>query len=252
MSNQTDQCQKCGGGSEWPLCWSCVPKLRRLLLDILDVIDELEIQVTRQSVGARSVGSSGHDEQPVLFDEAAQDALDHLLETLKPWCVEVTEHRFTISGSIDRSSLGRFFVKLLLHSVVQLSRNERAGTAFQELRLAHSKALAAVDRQRQKIALGTCGCGRPVHAREGALIVTCSCGREFDVQGSREQTRAWTEDYLITANQAVDLGEIGSKRFNASTIRSWVRRQRLNARGTDPTSGEALYRYGDLLGLLSQ
>jgi hypothetical protein len=218
------------------------------LLDINTVISELGLQITRQSVGASIVGSSGNEEQPLPFDEAASNALDELIETLEPWTQEVSTKRYLLP-SLDKQTKARLFVGVLLYDIVKLSRHEHAGTAFEELRYAHRRALQVIDRQAGKIPLGSCECGRPVHAREGSRTVMCSCGTIYDVLASQARTKEFVDNYLITATEAAKMGEVKGRRFNTSTIRSWVRRNQLAVRDVDPATGENLYRFGDLVEL---
>src|SRR6266568_2374322 len=80
-------CGSCGRESEFPLCWPCTSELRKVIMKLYDQIDELQVQVTRQSVGAPSVGSSGGHEQALPYDVGASNMADELRKVLTHWYI---------------------------------------------------------------------------------------------------------------------------------------------------------------------
>lgn len=79
-------CQQCSADTPDQLCWECLGKLRKILLDLREMIAELQLQVTRQSKGAPPVGRGGSGDPVLPFDVDASDTFDDLIKTLARWC----------------------------------------------------------------------------------------------------------------------------------------------------------------------
>lgn len=237
------KCKNCGGEAENYLCFSCVRRLRDLLIECRDLVDELEVQITRQSVGTKSVGGSTSAEDPLVFDEAASKVLDQFLERLSNWALGEK----VAWVSLSRGGKAVFALDHLIANVFELSKQEGGYLAFGEFSYLKFKALSAIDRKEPKIPLGTCECGRMIHGKPGRSSAPCPCGAVYNVRASRLKLQLLGRDQLVTATQAVALGEIEGRRLNKNTIRSWAKRGKLESHGTD--DGENLYRFGDLLDL---
>jgi len=244
-------CEKCGADSELYLCWPCTKILRGLLSEVADLVPELELQVTKQSVGEKSVGG-GSDEAPLLFDEQASAVLDLVLETASSW-VPDNPAGLDLYVSLTRFEKAQRLVDYLVAHVALLARDPAAGKAFNEFGHLRAQISKAIDRRPERTALGTCSCGRPLTADARAQYKTCGgCQRVYDVQGTRDHLIDLGRDQWITARQAEELGEIApGRRFKASTIRSWQRRGKVQWGHEDSNgSNSTWYRFGDLLDLL--
>lgn len=251
MEVEANHCPRCNSPDRQPdttLCFECVKKLRALLVEIRTLVGELELQITRQSVGEKSVGGKS-DEAPMMFDEKASEALDIMLATLAAWTEGHSEK--LAWSSLSRAGKTIAICDWLIHNVVWLSRQDDAVTAYEEFEHLVRLSFFAIDRKVQKIPIGICDCGRPVHTTAARKTVSCACGQVYDVESSREKIRKQGEEQWVTADEAIALGEVRGRRFNKHTIRSWVRREKLVVRGLG-TSGENLYRFGDLLALRSE
>ncbi|WP_063042178.1 MULTISPECIES: hypothetical protein [Nocardia] len=238
------QCDRpnCSRPAEHYLCWDCVKSLRKLLLDIVDLAEDLEIQATRQSVGEKSPGGS-NSETPLMFDEHASDAARVIRDTLGPYA----PHPGTETSGWDIYRVITWMARRLSDEVLLLAKSEIAAEVYNEIDHAHKVAVKAVTPRPGLLWLGDCDCGRPVYGAAHKRLAVCSCGSAFSIQDTRDKLRELGRDYQVTARQAEALGEFEGKKFKRSTIRVWVNRGKIDSVGDDPETGEHLYRFGDLL-----
>lgn len=78
-------CGSCGVPSEQFLCWSCLGRLRGIIVGLKWAAKELQVQVTKQSVGAPPVGSHEGHTWKLPFDLASSDIADEVLAVLVRW-----------------------------------------------------------------------------------------------------------------------------------------------------------------------
>lgn len=240
-------CQHCDKPTPDFICFQCTSRLSVLLGDIREIIDELDVQITKQSVGAKSVGGKS-SEASLVFDEHASEVLDLIVATLAPW----TEgFNVTIAWiSLTKAGKAVLLAEFLMKRTTDIARREpNAGQMLEECAYAYRKALEAIDRRQAKIPLGVCTCGRFVHGDGDAVVAVCACGEPWGVQATRERLTALGREQLVTAQEAIAIGQLEGRQFNKWTILSWVKRGKLDIR--DVTGGENYYRFGDLLALIS-
>lgn len=78
-------CGVCSVPSEQPLCWTCLGRLRGIIVGLKWAAKELQVQVTKQSVGAPSVGSHEGHIWKLPFDLASSDIADEVYSVLARW-----------------------------------------------------------------------------------------------------------------------------------------------------------------------
>lgn len=224
------------------LCWTCTKNLRKLLTEVADdLIPELGVQISRQSVGEKSPGGGG-DEAPILFDARASEVLDLVLETAASWVPENAPGIGSLSVSLSRLSKARLLVGWLAHHVVLVARSEGAEKAFSEWGHVRAQIRWVIDRKPARTVLGTCSCGRPIVADARAVTRRCACGLIYDVQANRADLIHLGRKQPVTPRQAEELGEIApGVMLKASTIRTWAHRKRITP------DDQGRYLLGDLL-----
>lgn len=239
-------CGRCSGGSEDAdrrrLCWDCTKKLSSALGRVPWLAEELQIQITRQAKGAPSVGRPG-GEVPLAFDDDASEASWVLATVLNVWSKEVPSP-YTPPREYSTTGLAVW----LQHHTLALAALIDAGDCAIEINDAVTQATRAIDRHPPALFLGQCACGRALYLRSDSEWVDCACGRSHDAQAMREQNRAHGRQWMVTAREASRLlGEVYGKPISTAGIRQWVRRGKLAATVTDPSTREDLFLLGDLL-----
>lgn len=243
------ECAKCRRPAEVTLCWDCTKRLREILIEVADLAQDLEIQVTRQSVAAKSPGGEAA-ETPLMFDEYASEVARVVRDTLQPYYMPTGKLRAVELLGLSVYAQIEWMARILAFHVSVLVRDESNRSLYEEVMHARSLILKAIDRRPNLILLGVCGCKRPVYSLPDKRVYVCECGQVFDVQASRKILRGLGRDQLVTARQAEQLGEIEGKQLKAATIWKWVQRGKLDVADTDSTTGDRLYRFGDLLDLV--
>ncbi|MGF7124048.1 hypothetical protein [Rhodococcus sp. BE178] len=118
--------------------------LQSLLREVPDVVDDLAVQLTRQSACAvdGSGIASGSDEQPLPFNVAAADARDLLTATLGSWARHVCEHR---ARSYDGGGEAAAIAAWLDRYVTSLAMTPGCEEAEDEIRYAVRQCRRACD-----------------------------------------------------------------------------------------------------------
>jgi hypothetical protein len=246
-------CQHCQAASEFALCWTCSKYLRCLLLDVRELIDEIQLQVTRQSKSAPQPGrSSGGWVLP--FDAQASAVFDLLRQTVTTWSVYLgTDLKFQGMDSVRKSVAA---TEWLIEHSISASRNDRAGQLVADLERIVERGTAVIGHKSSRTRIGTCPCGRPVQARGDQQLVMCACGEVFDVEATRARLiREGLADCVVNTAEAVSLGELHDCVLKPDTIRKWYQRGKLVCADADAAEGNCLhpgshrFRFGDVLNL---
>lgn len=233
-------CGKCSAPTDTYLCWDCTKALRKILIELKQMVTQLEIQVTRQAVGAKSPGGKSA-ETPLIFDAWASESADIVFQTLAAWSEENPL-------GVDAYTRARRQAQWLVDNVVVLSQDENAADCLDEVTHALRVALRTIDRKANLIPLGVCDCGTSILARPWKKVVVCNkCDSAYDVQATRANLQQLGRDRIVTAQEAIALGELYGKALNRKTITTWVRRGKLQQ--GENASGVYTYRFGDLLDL---
>lgn len=239
-------CGLCKSEAENTICWNCQLGFRQTLLELRDLIDELETQISRQARNAPGeVGVGKSSEEPLPFDLGASLALDEVNTTLMFWA--------TPPVGMDKYSGALAMADELLSKIPYFATTKDAPDLVTDVRKARSKAMRAVDREVAKVPLGECDCGRTVHARAEARFYRCRCGVLYSVEQTRRRLRELGAEQLVTAREAERLGDVRGVRLLAGTVNKWRARGQIlcrlagPGRGCDHPGNDHVYRFGDLL-----
>jgi hypothetical protein len=219
-----------------------VKLLRKILEGLEEGVDELETQLTKQSVDVKQPGKT--DEVPLLFDEAASDVLELLRGTLAEWSGEN-------AGGVGKLGECRRHLAWLITHVVDLRSEPDIDRMFRKLIYVRSRIYSVIDRRQEKVALGRCACGLDVWSFPDREVWVCKCGERFNVQTTRERFRNIGREQKVTAKQAEALGEVYGRVIRARTVHQWHRRRHLSDHGKNE-EGLWVFRFGDLLELAGE
>lgn len=216
------------------LCLECLRLLRKTLVAIKEIVHDLEIQITKQDRGARSVGGGGSHEAPLPFDLGSSEALSFIGDRLAHWFADVTDGK-RHSAIQGLTTENRVKVLLWWHLQNYVWTGRYCGpdmlADFDEALL---KAVRAVDRKTSRIWIGNCDCNRPVHAYPNQKdLVDCECGQQYDPAKSRRDMRVLGGQQIVSARQAESLGEVFGRTIKRHTILQWHRREKLLCRSED-------------------
>lgn len=225
-------------------CSACLGRIRQRLRSVPALVRELD----QQLLGLRRGGQGGRSaETPMVFLPAVATARDELRSVLVGWCRDLHEsHGWWWP---DADSLIAMAGCL---SGYDWRRHPAVDEFDDELGYAVRNARHAIDLPPDRVYLGTCSdtCEVEVWAPRGHLTVACpGCGGVHDVAARQEWLTMAVNDRLATATViAQGLAGAAGVVVAESTLRSWVHRGRLLARGHDQL-GRALYRVGDCVDL---
>jgi hypothetical protein len=241
-------CENCKAPTENAICWRCTQTLQGMLHDLKPLIGELDIQVMKQNVEPRQPGSAGKKtEYPILFNIQASALMDRVLETLAGLLSRIEAGVLLPLRSLSRVGKVRAYLNHLERNVIPLSRVEGAYADIEDLKV---KIVRAIDRQPRRKALGVCAtCGQGLFATDDQDEIEC-CGAVLDTAEERTKLNTLARNHWVTANQAIALGESEGVQFNASTIRSWVRRGKLTPQTPKHAGQEQQFLFGELLDLV--
>lgn len=243
--------QECHNHTDHPLCFGCLKLLRQVIIDLKEYTDELETQITRQDKGAPSLGG-GSGEPRLAFDIEASRARDQVEISLSHWFSVSTlpeAHRSLQGLAVEQR------IDLLLswykQFYVYLGQGSNGPEILASLDSALQSAQRACDRKQSKVWIGNC-CNTPVMAypKQQTMAKCEVCESEYDPRVSRRSLRVEGGNQHVTVKQAMALGEIWGRKFNANTIKSWHRRDKIKCQNPDCAKGcEHKYRMSDLLAL---
>jgi hypothetical protein len=253
-------CALCSTGVEAAfICFRCAGATIRRVEELRALIPELETQINKQDVGTPGNGGSNalKNEQPLIFNEKASQ----LLKAIQVWADNTAHYASWFDPSYDHTlwqsrtvaQKARYCLERVAASPTVLMGSVAAPYVKEQAERYISDVLDIIDRKAQRVPITRCTnpqCQRVVMAFDFEDVATCRCGESYDAVLCRLETRRIGRNQMVTADQAIALGEVEGKRFNANTIRGWVRQGLIettkNARGVNE------YRFGDLLDVLSR
>lgn len=145
--------------------------------------------------------------------------------------------------------------RYLLGQVDWIRNQDWAPDMLDELDDLENQLRRVVDRPADREFMGPCDeCREDLYARPGASSMDCRwCGRSHDLTERRAWLWEQALDMLATAAECARAisGHNGTP-LNDATIRKWVERKRLTAKGTQIVRGRLLptYRVGDVAALV--
>jgi hypothetical protein len=248
-------CELCGAqtGDYANVCTRCGEGLRRSLEDIPGLDAELDTTAYRQAkMGAGNAGGGRSDEKPMPVNLDA-DALGRRLKTvLATWCDLVSDQRGIPHPLDGLAPMSRW----LLGHVMWLRHHPAGADAVVEIRDAVRDVWNVIDRPRDRVFAGYCGCGNPLYAREDAPQAVCRvCVDEdgqrpaYSVTEQRDGMLAAMEVMSMRPPEAAYALSILVYPITAELIRTWAARGKLQPSGVDE-KGRNVYRLGDIAALM--
>jgi hypothetical protein len=245
---------ECAAGCGQPspaaiICAACTGSLRAALELAASIAPDLDDAIARQ-LRHGSGGRRSGDEQPLPVDLRASDARRDLGVALLGAVADV------ISGPWPPATIAAM-AEWLLASMAELAVHPLAGYEYHAIRRAVDRAAMVLDGPPPRQYAGPCpDCGADVLGQPGAPMARCKgCGAQVEVAAQQDAMRAAMDDMLFTAAQLVSMAAALGQPVSEHTVRSWVRRRQLVARGEWPRGhGEpsATYRFGDVLVLIAR
>ncbi len=253
-------CGVCFGESGgYYMCFRCIQDLRCVLFSLSDLITELQTQVTKQSVGAPSVGHSPSYEWKIPFDTDASSAAYSIHDTLTHWFLpQIGEEYPFFKTDLSKISVDHYMISWFLSTCVETARLSTGPEMYNDFVDACKLAVDAIDRKESEAWVGDCDCGRSVRAYtdpDSPLyqpIVMCACGELHIVSKARETLKQLGAEQIVSGKDAEALGEIYGFQIKRSTVRTWHARKQLECCrcfGEDVCDGQHIYRFGDILDL---
>jgi hypothetical protein len=210
------------------VCSTCAHRLAVALADVADLLDELDIDITRQGRRERQPGRA-NGEPPLPFDPAASIVRDALVSTLRTWCL-------IIDGDLLGQPPARHGAGLAAHlreHLENIRHHVEGGALVDEITAAVTAARDQIhgrDRATTVLAGHCPHCQSAVYAPRSARDARCGrdgCAGTVDPLAWREGAlQALDGDALTAADAARALTALGSP-VSAARIRQWASRDRI-------------------------
>ncbi|WP_159026001.1 DUF1922 domain-containing protein [Prescottella equi] len=219
--------------------------LMKVLEQVPDRLDDLEVTITRtDALRPANLGTSGHKERVVPFNQRASDARVNLSRAVRTYALRVAVVT-GVPAPHGPTAQSRYLVAHLPGIADDAASIHGIYSAVVG---AADAARRAIDRPQERRYAGSCECGTRLYATETQETVTCrGCGLQWPV----EEVRAWMmEQAKDTLGSAAELARLlpwfNGEPVKASTISKWAERGKLQAVMVD---GTPRYRIGDVVEL---
>jgi len=231
------------------ICGACTDSLAAALTMAASIAPDLDDAIARQ-LRHGSGGRRSGDEQPLPVDLRASDARRELATVLLEAVSDV------ISGPWPPATITAM-AEWLIARMPELAVHPLAGHEYYAIRRAVTRAAMVLDGPPPRQYAGPCpDCHADVLGQPGAPMARCKgCGRQVEVAAQQDAMRAAMDDMLFTAAELVSMARALGQLVSEFTVRSWVHRGQLVAKGTRPRgNGQpmATYRFGDVLILIAR
>lgn len=257
------------------ICGACSSELARELSAVPDLVEDLDLAISRQTrVTSGSVG--GHsDEKPLPWNERASEAAEHLAVILLGWARVLVGTVQQLHGptcsrcehpSCAYADLGRephrdpASVASWLHRHAGALIAHPAGPeAVEEILIAVRNARWATDSPpRDLVYAGPCNeCDADLYARPDASRVACRWCRDedgdrlvYEVQGRRGWMLQELEHQQLTAPAIARALTSLVRPIKPALLHTWVAREKLFPAGLDDR-GRMLFRVGEVIDLMA-
>lgn len=221
------------------LCGECRRWLDRRLRSIPELVDQLDVTVTRQA----RISVGGKSSEQIPFDPAASDVADDLRNTITTWARHVAEASGTGLLDVERwPELGAWLADRLRF----LNRRPEIVEFGRDIGRVRARVMAVIDRPPALRYAGPCTCGLPLYVLPGATAAACeACKASHDVAELRARMIDALIDRLETAARAADIATALGLRTTSAQVRGWAFRGRLVPHGHTALANP-LYRVGDV------
>jgi hypothetical protein len=230
------------------LCTFCTSEIVKCLIQVPDLMIELEVNSTRQSVTAPRASGGRSAETPLPFGARASDAAKQLTDVLRFWAGSIS------NGTQYTALTAATYLRTHINALRQHAMAEKA---YDQITGARAHAFEVIDRPTDLVPAGQCGvelddgevCLEILYGDPERSSVRCRCGAEHPMD------RAW----MLTAarDQELTAAEIGriTPGVTGAMVRGYAKRNLLppvGVRKLGPERTIPTYRVGDLLDLLTR
>lgn len=239
------------------LCRTHTDDLQRDLHAIPELVQELEVTITRQARITAEKHGGRSAERPLPWNLHASDKATELNATINAWALDVSrlaederdrlaEHHYTDTPAV---------AAWLARNLHTLRQHQEAGQAYDELTNAVREARRSVDRPLERIFAGQClvehedgwVCKEDLYAAPGKAHATCRvCGARHDMAKRREWMLSCIEDQVAYSGLLAGLVSNLGVQIGSSTIRRYASAGRIKVISVD-AKRRPLYRIGDVL-----
>jgi hypothetical protein len=253
MTRECPVCERPVGDSV--LCKYCTATITTCLGEVPDLLTELEVTATRQSVtGPRSTAGRSA-EIPLPYGARASDATRQIVDTLMTWTKAFpTPWHPPLTWQAPPTN-GPTAAAYLRTNINRIRQHQMAEKIYDQITGARAHAYSVIDRPADLVPAGQCGadlddgdrCTRTLYADPDRSTVRCpDCGT------SRDLDRAWMlEGARDLEWTAAEIGRVTAG-VTAAMVRSYAHRGLITAVGERKLSPDRFiptYRVGDLLDL---
>lgn len=232
------------------LCTFCTTEVHKALTEVPALLEELEVNATRQAKTAPRSSGGRSAETPLPYGEQASDAAKQLTAVLRFWAGAIAPPGMSFTAHTATTWLRT--------NINWLRQHELAEKAYDQITAARAHAYDVIDRDPDLVPAGQCGvelddgttCLEVLYGDPDRATVRCRCGAEHDMDRSWMLTAA--RDQELTA---AEIGRI-TPGVTASMVRDYARRGLITAcdegRQLGPNRVIPTYRVGSLLDLLTR
>lgn len=231
------------------ICNTCTHRLQVALADTPELLDELDIDLTRQARRGIQVGGRS-SEAPLPFDPHASHTRDVLTSTLRTWCL-------VLAGDIlGEPPIDADLSPTLADHIDQVRQHPEAGQLVDEITAAVTAARDHLDTTTRapSILAGNCPtCEHTVYAREGSHVARCrtpDCDSTVDVAEWRQRARQSLPTQELPMADLLRALHVLGHDTPPGTVKSWIHRDRLTPSNT--REGRPVYRVADALALTTR
>ena len=256
-------CSVCSSptGDGGRLCRTHTDELARDLTTIPDLVNELEVTITRQAriTSERHGGRSA--EHPLPWNLHASEKASDLNTTINAWALDTSR-----LGEDERDQLAEHHhsdttavTAWLTRNLHTLRHHQEAGQAYDELTNAIREARRAVDRPLDYMPLGKCAsdidrdtpCEATLYGHPERQYASCrDCGARHRITDRLEWMLDHLRSQLVTIPEAVGIAYLAGKRTTEDKLRLMASRGRFLAAGT--SDGKPTYRMSEVLKALEE
>lgn len=218
------------------LCRTCESTLVQNLGRVPSMIEDLDVEVTRQAVKACSPGTASGSS--VGFDVLASELRDGITAVL-------VGLETIAGGRGNRSTPAGRRVHTIRANMPRVIKNPSVTGWHADLTELLRRAAEKIDQPAERVDLGECECGARLVTVRGMGSVRCRfCGVAHDVaevvEGRRDRVLDELAGAFLTVRELVDALALMGHVVKARTVKSWAERGRL----TQAPGGEVVRRGG--------